>query len=483
MAGNYQRPTTKSIVLFVFHVETLLQKAPTTAPNHAVVQTLSPIVHMSSSPKERRAQSAARTPWLRKTLSAMLEAGLRRQQAKSTTPMLHVFLRVLHSRPNSGKLEGPMEFNRRDLLAASLALGASPLLAPLAHACTEELAAAQDQEVDRSTLDFWTSQVRRPSQEFAETGRLPSAPTGSHFAAQNPDAAQSTAEYLYYSQDTGFVRATDTTANNPLFGQLLDKGDAAVLFSVDTIRPSDPHMKILLEAKNGSVRIDMKQAKPLPDLFETLNWSAIASLFPNSEYSGYHDLQFDPKTTWGPNKKVPLPQGIGFWSWNFCTQPKPSFWMQAMGLLFTQMKGKGSSVGSAIKSSIGSNATGIGKLVLGLGFPAIASTALDALDNIFASMISTKKTEWILRNADTPLIATKDARQSNPGRAVALRSGSYVIVPEAKADAILSGKYELMNGYLVPPNTDPNQLSDAAKNTLKDTSYIALSTMVQTTAI
>lgn len=376
-----------------------------------------------------------------------------------------------------------MEINRRDLFLASLALGASPLLAPVAELFAAETSDPQT-EIDRATLDFWTSQVRRPSQEFTENGRLPSAPTGVRFAAPTASASESNAEYLFYSKETGFLRAADTAADNPLFSNLIEKGDAAVVFSVDTIRPSDPHMKLLMQSKNGSVRIDMKQAKPLPDLYETLNWSAIASLFPNNQYSGYHDLQFDPKTTWGPNKRVPLPQGIGFWSWNFSTQPKPSVWTDAMNLIFNRTKGKGSQLGSGIVSSFLGSATGLGKLVLGLGFPAIANTALNALDNLFGSMISTNKTDWILRNQDTPLIATKDARQANPGRAVALGSGSYVILPEAKADSLLSGKYELLNGYIVPSGTEEKDLSEELEqHTLNDTTYIALSATVQSSSV
>lgn len=179
---------------------------------------------------------------------------------------------------------------------------------------------------------------------------------------------------------------------------------------------------------------------------------------------------------------MPLPQGIGFWSWNFVTQPKPSFWSEAMQLLFGQMKGMGPSAGAAIKSRVGSTPKHmLGKMVLALGFPSIATTALNALDSVFGSMISTKKTNWILRNPDTPLIATKDARQSIPGRAVALRSGSYLIVPGAKADTILSGKYQLMDGYVVPAGNVSN-LSEAAKHTLTDTTYVAFSTVVQPSA-
>lgn len=368
-----------------------------------------------------------------------------------------------------------MAFDRRDLLKGAVALGASPLCAPLLEALATVPQSDGGEVFDRQTYEFWTSQVSQPSRIYAEERRLPSA-RGTNIV--------NSAEYLYYSTDTGFVRAASTDSNNSLLNGLLDKGDASVLLSIDAIRPSDDHLQKMVAAKNGSLRVDMKQGVPMQQLFETLNWSAIASLFPDAQFSGYHDLSFDPKSTWGPNKRVPLPNGIGFWSWNFSTQPKQSIWSQVMHKLLgmTPKSGTSSSASSATTkpaTGLGAKVQKVENMVMGIGLPAIASTALQAFDQLFGSMQATSNTEWIIHNTDTPLLASKDARQKNPGRAVALRSGAYVVVEEAKADEILGGKYELSDGFIVPADTKPNELDEAAKDTLKTTSYIALSAAVQ----
>jgi hypothetical protein len=360
-----------------------------------------------------------------------------------------------------------MAFDRRNMLKGTIAVGVSPLYASLAEVLAAAPQSDVQEEFDRQTYEFWTSQVSQPSKIFAEEGRLPSARGASII---------NSAEYLYYSPDTGFVRAASTDSNNPLLNGLMDKGDASVLISIDAIRPSDDHLQKMVAAKNGSLRVDMKQGVPMQQLYETLNWSAIASLFPDAQFSGYHDLSFDPKNTWGPNKRVPLPGGVGFWSWNFSTQPKPSIWSQVMQKL-SGMVGKGGSSPSG--TTKGKGAARIANMVMGIGLPAIASTALQAFNQLFGSMQASSKTEWIIHNTDTPLLASKDARQKNPGRAIALKSGAYVVVDEGKADAILSGKYELTNGFIVPSGTNSGELDAAAKDTLKTTSYIALSAVVQ----
>jgi len=144
--------------------------------------------------------------------------------------------------------------------------------------------------------------VHEPSQSFAEHGRI---------VASRGLNLPSEAEFLFYSADTGFVRATSTGSETPVTKTLLEKGDTSLLLSVDTIRPSEEHMQKLLSQKSGSLRVDLKQAFPMQQLYETLNWSASAAMFPNENvFSGYHQIAFDPKSTWGQARRVPLPAGL-----------------------------------------------------------------------------------------------------------------------------------------------------------------------------
>jgi hypothetical protein len=370
-----------------------------------------------------------------------------------------------------------MPIERRELLQSALPLGAAFFL----EAGLKSLAAESGAETpafDQDTYNFWTSEVTEASQAFKEHGRLVS-----RRGLNLPNEAV----FLYYSKETGFARAASTGNDTPLSRSLLPKGNASLLLSVDAVRPSADYMKKIYDQKNGSLRIDLKQALPLEVLSETLNWSAIASLIPGKQpFGSYREITFDPKSTWGQAKKVPLTGGIGFWSWNFCTQPKPSIWSQVMGAL------GGRSGSSTDSSDAGRNGdlelgsakkkkTTAGGGMLGLGFPAIAQTALDGLNQLFGSMLAhgSPKSEWIIHSADTPLLATQEARQRYPGHAVSLNSTAYVVVPADQTEVLLSGKYELNNGAIVPVGTKERELDRMARETLPDVSYIALSAIVE----
>ncbi len=382
-----------------------------------------------------------------------------------------------------------MALDRRDLLRAALASGAFPFLAPVLDSLDAAAQSSSAAEFDRQAYEFWTSQVSQPSRIFYEEGRLPSA-RGSVLA--NP------VEVLAYSAATGFTRASSTDPNDPMFSGLVDKGDVTVLLSVDAIRPSDSDLTKILAAKNGSIRVDIKQGAAMQHLSEPLNWSAIASLFPNSQYMGYRDIAFDPKSTWGPSKSVPLTSGIGFWCWNFSMQPKPGMWADVMQKLQGMLpKSGGSSATPTAAASATSSAStsassttppksggavaSLEKMVMGIGLPSIATTALQAFDQLFGYLQSSSKTEWILQGTDTPVVASKDARQNNPGRAIALKSGSYVVVGESDVDAIMTGNYQLTDGFIVPKVTSgtPDTSEATIKSTAKNISYIALSTIVK----
>lgn len=377
-----------------------------------------------------------------------------------------------------------MSIQRRDLLLSSL-----PLTAAFLIEADRKLSAdtpASEQPFDRETYEFWTSQVSKPSQDFEEHGRLVSE-------RGNPLPAD--AEVLYYSAETGWVRAATTDSETPLTKSLVEKGDASLLLSVDTVRPSAENMRRIASQKNGSLRIDLKQGMPLQQLSETLNWSAIASLVPGEQsYSEYHEIAFDPKSTWGQAKKVPLTGGVGFWAWNFCTQSKPSFWTQCMGVLNGVMGsgssssgGGGSSASSAkggggasSKSSSGKK-TGVISSLLSLGMPSVAKTAFNTFNELFGSLMAKggAKNMWIIRNSDTPLLVTQEARQKHPGRAVTLKSGSYLIIPAEQSHTVMSGNYELSDGVVVPAGTKPADLDAAAKSTAPELSYIAISAVVE----
>jgi hypothetical protein len=113
--------------------------------------------------------------------------------------------------------------------------------------------------------------------------------------------------------------------------------------------------------------------------------------------------------------------------------------------------------------------------------PSVAKTAFNTFNELFGSLMAKggAKNLWIIRNSDTPLLATQEARQKHPGRAVALKSGSYLIIPAEQSHTVMSGNYELNDGVVVPAGTAPADLDAAAKSTAPELSYIAISAVVE----
>lgn len=376
-----------------------------------------------------------------------------------------------------------MAFDRRDLLRAALAGGAFPFLAPLIDLLEAQAQSGNTAEFDRETYQFWTSQVSQPSRIFYEENRLASS-------RGNPSAVTQPVEVLCL-QNGKFVPASSTDPSHPIFADLMPSGDASVKLAVDAVRPGKSDLQKMIAAKNGSVRVDMKQGAAMQHLAEPLNWSAIFSLFPNAQFSGYRDIQVDPTSTWGVSKSIPITGGIGFCCWNFSMQPKPGMWSEMMQKMMGMLpktgsasQGEGSAASGAAPSkasnkpaTMAQRLVSIEKMVMGIGLPSIATTALQAFDQLFGYMQSSSKTSWILQGADMPVMVSKEARQSTPGRAMALKSGNYVVVGAKDADAIMQGDYDLNDGFIVPKGT-ANATYDTIQHTAEDISYIAFSTAV-----
>jgi hypothetical protein len=365
-----------------------------------------------------------------------------------------------------------MNIDRRSLLTSgAFAMGLSGILP--AHFLAQA-AAEPEEPFDEATFDFWTGRVRKPSQFFAERGTLPPA------TKQRGIPVPGEADFLFFnSAGGGFEVPTEA----PFAEQgLVGKGDVSVSMSVDTIRLSSAHRQIIKGSGTGSLRVDMKQGQPLHLLSETLNWSAIGN-FKGENAGDFHTLGFDPKSTWGRSKQVPLASGIGFWSWNFTVQKGASKWSQLLQSISGVLPDFGSKDKSedSGKSSKGRKERGglLGSAVsvLGMGLPAIAETAFKNIDAIYGFLHgqTSSKPEPVFTMEDTPLLATQEARQEHHGRALALKPGTYLIVPSTGVSKILSGKYTMQDYALVPQGTKPAEQNDALEHTLEDLTYLVAS--------
>jgi hypothetical protein len=382
-----------------------------------------------------------------------------------------------------------MATDRRDFFSTVMALGAVPALLEMLPAVAQAQAAGATADMDLDTYKFWTQSVRTPSLSFAQTGRLPLA------------RGIEETEILYYSTDTGFVRSTDPQLDK----LLLPKGDTNMSVSMDTLRPAAAHIKLMRNSGSGSLRLDLKQAKPLPQLWDTLNWSSIGTLTGSgSDSAPFQSLTYDPKSTWGNSKLVPLVDGVGFWAWNLNVQAGQSRFAQMLTEIGSALsgaqsagvgaKGSGSkkasvtgnvataansasTAGGAAASPLISSTVKSALTLVGIGLPSIASTALHVVDFIYGFLSSQGggKPQAVFQMQDQVVLATQDARQTYAGRAVHLISGQYLIVPSLSVKDLLAQNYKILDYALVPTAATNAEKDEAMASTLVDVPYAVVS--------
>lgn len=297
--------------------------------------------------------------------------------------------------------------------------------------------ASQSGSAEQTTLDFWTREIRNPDL----------AATGTRSAGGPPRAS-----FVYYDERRGFVAASDIGDEG-----LRDAGDVDVIVNVDHIRPSAGDRDRFVNIDGASLRVDFQQALPLPSLSERLAWTAIAGFLPeNKKLPDLREMTFDPGSTWGKLQSVPLPGGGGRWTWNFFVQRRKSHWMQIFDAI---RRGRG--------------LTGP---IFGLGFPAIATTALMTVDSIVAALTKDERTDWLFQSSDVYFYATKRARDAFEGSKLRLKKGMYVIVPSDKLSAFGKEQSQLTikDGLIVPKNTSGLDVESAAKEVIRDITYLTV---------
>jgi len=298
-------------------------------------------------------------------------------------------------------------------------------------------ASPQGASPDQSSFDFWTQDIRNPDSGGPGARAVGSAPRAS---------------FVYYDERVGFVAGSDVGDEG-----LRDTGDLNVLVNVDHVRPSLADQGRFANLEGASLRIDVQQSAPLPSLGERLAWTAIASfLSENKKLPALKEMTFDPGTAWGKLQSVPLPGGGGRWTWNFFLQRRKGRWMQIL---------------EAIRRN-----RGLLTPIFGLGFPAIAITALTTVDSIVAEMTKDERTEWLFQSPDVYFYATKRARDSLEGFKLRLKNGMYVIMPSDKLSAFgkEQSRLTIKDGLIVPKNTSGLDVEAAAKDVITDITYLTV---------
>jgi hypothetical protein len=120
---------------------------------------------------------------------------------------------------------------------------------------------------DAETFAFWTNEVRKTSHAFARGLYLQGGP------AFQP-------EFVYYDQTRGF-QAPGTIDESGL----PKSGSVNVSVRGQRFRPSVKARQLFENVQSGSLRVDVKQTSAMPGLLETLAWTSVAAVVPNSQAS------------------------------------------------------------------------------------------------------------------------------------------------------------------------------------------------------
>ncbi len=345
-----------------------------------------------------------------------------------------------------------MRPSRRDFLGVMMAAGCAPALGEhawaLAAAAAAESSGAGEQgpELDREALNFW---------QHAHLARTKARGQGEDPTTLAMGGAR-VPEFIIYTQDEGFRVASEIPDK-----ELLGLGDVRVGVQVEAFKPSGDDKLEFTNVKTGTLRIDLEQGKPQSTLMDALVWSAVAALAPDKEgkLPPLSEMKFDPGSMWGKARSIPVPDGGGYWTWNFFVQKKDSLF-------------------GRIAQFMGAAA----KFTPVLGLPALAVTAMRGFNKFFSYLAASGHSKWLFQAASIPVVATKEMRQQPEyANGVPIRTADYIVVPRGhlKRFGDEMQKYELRRGVIVPRGTKPHEIFDAASSVLPDVTYLTLSMAVR----
>jgi len=319
-------------------------------------------------------------------------------------------------------------------------LSAIPRSAALASvlAMTTSLDVSAQEIADPEAERFWKGDIRRPSQVYAAQRVAMAGP--SHQPV-----------FAYYDESAG--RLVPQASIDP--NDLPKDGTTNVSFRVIRFRPSTNTAKEYAQAESGTLRIDIKQTEPLAPLPEALAWTAIASLLKEngSTPPPLDQLTIDPGQKWGLLQKVPITNGLGFWSWNFFLKRRVTTWDRVMAFFRRVNR----------------------EVVPLLGLPGIAVTALALLDEVFGRLQAESASTWLFKSVDTPVYTTQQGK-SLIGSGLPLKTGIYVLVPSSALSELgkIASSVIIRDGYIVPRDAGDFDYIDAAARVMPAVDYMTV---------
>jgi hypothetical protein len=351
--------------------------------------------------------------------------------------------------------------DRRAFLELLAFAGISPMASPFsgqidskARQSGEAQQGTQSGLFDQGVFDFWTSKVRNPYQDYLD---------GVTTRGGHPEPTDAT---FVFPSNKGLVPAGTLAPTD--IDKFPENGDMDISVHVERFRPSATDAAALVDLQTGTLRIDVKQVTPMVGLPEALSWTAMATLASRQKgqkIPSLDNVKFDPGTVWGQFQKVPLTEGLGFWSWNFFMKKREAFWGQLLDQLFKTLD--------------------VAQPLLPLlGLPGIAVSGLKYVDQIVGTIQAQGQSQWMFKGLDVAVCATNksfDDAGAVGARKLILTNGTYVVLPENSVSK-LDKDLVIQDGLLVPPKTPPLSIYDAAKSILPEVTYMTISVAVSPSA-
>ena len=343
-----------------------------------------------------------------------------------------------------------MSLSRRIFLADASVLGLLAALRPEIAAAQANSPQASLEDLPHDSFDFWNGffdSVNPYSQNFGKKSAS-RGPTD-----QLPDP-QARTQYLRYNSSKKAIHyATDVEKD-----ELLDHdGDVVVSIALSQFRPGAGETK----EHASQLRVDTTQIHPFMNILAPLAWTAIASVSPNNAGKiSMDDLGFkSPQATKGTSK-IMLTQGTGKVAVNVSKAPQSSFFVKALNVMISAAKYAAPMV----------------------SLPAISIPALSSFTEVLSYWED--RTRFIMSGNLTTAVATQQALD-DPDREdhyIGLVSGDYLMVPQRHTEELAKAlpNLDLVQGYLVPKDADPNlPLEKRAEGAVPGVTYATMRVTVQ----
>jgi hypothetical protein len=334
-----------------------------------------------------------------------------------------------------------MRVSRRSLFEEFLAAGT---LAALACGEADSQASVASGEDEIRSSDFWNSYY--------------DSVTKSKGAQSQGESAQGKNVQFFYFDKNGLRDAHRLQKDD-----LLDhQGDVTVDVVLGQFRPGKSDLERIQKYTSSQLRIECLQTRPFLNILAPATWVALASLYTDraGKLPSLQALGFQQPNLMSGANKVILPGGSGKFSVNVSSMTKES---KLHAVLRTGVK-------------IG------GMLSPLLGFPAISIAAAQTFTALYSLL--EERASFIMSSPLASAAATKTAVDDPefPQKYLPLKSGEYVIVPEAHLEAFDArlGDLQLNQGYVIDPALDKGQPVDRiAENSIPDVTYVSLKMTVK----